>query len=84
MSTSKLVFLGLFAIMIAITIGYEALYVWPKTRPVQNCEGRGGWWDEKDRQCLTPMPIYTFTHRAPGAPQPKDLVERPVPAPAQP
>jgi hypothetical protein len=62
----KLIFLGLFVISCAAIWGYHAFYVWPK----QRCEARGDWWDDQDRVCAVPMPIWSFTHRLPGAPKP--------------
>jgi hypothetical protein len=31
--------------------------------PAAQCEQGGKWWDAKDRQCLTPMPIERMTGR---------------------
>jgi len=56
----KLIALAAFFVASAITIFYQAYYVWP----VQRCEGRGAWWDTKDRQCLDPIPIWRITGRA--------------------
>jgi hypothetical protein len=58
----KLIFLGLFVVACGAVWYYHATYVWPK----QRCEAHGDWWDEKDRVCAVPMPIWTFTHRMPG------------------
>jgi hypothetical protein len=58
----KLIFLGVFAIACAAVWYYHANYVWPK----QRCESHGDWWDDEDRVCAVPMPIWTFTHRMPG------------------
>jgi hypothetical protein len=58
----KLLFLGLFVLSVGVIWGYHALYVWPR----EACESRGDWWDDRDRQCAIPMPIWTFTHRLPG------------------
>ncbi|HEY1881258.1 MAG TPA: hypothetical protein VGG68_15125 [Caulobacteraceae bacterium] len=55
-----------FAVFLAVTIGevgYQVLYVWPE----QKCDRQGLWWDPKDRQCLTPIPIERFTGRNFGA-----------------
>lgn len=53
--------LGLFAVAALGTFYYEYRYVWP----VKRCDGRGAWWDPRDRQCLTPMPIWRITGRLP-------------------
>ncbi len=58
----KLIFLGLFVIACAAIWGYQTIYVWPK----QRCEAQGDWWDDEDRECAVPVPIWTFTHRRPG------------------
>jgi hypothetical protein len=58
----RLVFFGLFIVACGMAWAYQALYIWPK----QRCEAQGDWWDDKDRVCAVPMPIWTFTHRMPG------------------
>ena len=58
----KLIFLGLFIIACGAIWAYHAFYVWPK----QRCEAHGDWWDDKDRACAVPVPIWVFTHRIPG------------------
>jgi hypothetical protein len=58
----KLIFLGLFVISCGAIFAYHYIYVWPK----QECEARGNWWDDEDRVCAVPMPIWNFTHRMPG------------------
>jgi hypothetical protein len=62
----KLIFLGLFVLACGAIFAYHALFVWPKER----CEAHGDWWDDQDRVCAVPMPIWTFTHRMPGAAKP--------------
>ena len=59
-TTAKLATLALFFAMSLGAVGYEMLFVWP----VQHCEERGAWWDPRDHQCLTPIPIEHFTRRA--------------------
>jgi hypothetical protein len=51
--------LGLFVVAVAVTVAYDAVCVWPE----EHCEGRGAWWDPKDRQCLAPVPIWRITGR---------------------
>src|ERR1700749_4851729 len=58
----KLVFVGFFVVSIGVIWYVQAKYVWPK----QQCEAHGDWWDDEDRVCAVPMPIWTFTHRMPG------------------
>lgn len=60
----KLIFLGLFVAACAGIFAYHYFFVWPK----QACEAHGDWWDDKDRECAIPMPIWAFTHRMPGQP----------------
>jgi hypothetical protein len=60
---AKLVCLALFLVASLAIVGYEWRYVWP----VRACEQRGAWWDPRDRQCLTPMPIWRLTNRPPAA-----------------
>ena len=60
----KLIFLGLFVAACAGIFAYHYFFVWPR----QTCEAHGDWWDEQDRQCAIPMPIWAFTHRMPGQP----------------
>jgi hypothetical protein len=62
----KLIFLGLFVVACAAIFGYHYYFVWPK----QRCEAHGDWWDDRDRVCAIPMPIWSFTHRMPGQPAP--------------
>ncbi|MGH7022628.1 MAG: hypothetical protein ACREEB_03445 [Caulobacteraceae bacterium] len=59
-TTAKLAVLALFLAVTAWEIGYQVLYVWP----AQKCDREGLWWDPKDRQCLTPIPIEKFTRGA--------------------
>ncbi len=64
-TNAKLILAGLAFLIIAAAVGYEWRYVWP----VRDCENKGAWWDPKDRQCLTPMPIWRITNR-PATPPP--------------
>ena len=69
-SNTKYVVLGVFLLGSLSVAGYEWWYVWPANR----CEKAGAWWDPKDRQCLTPMPIWRITGRpqADAAARPKN------------
>ncbi len=62
-TNAKLIVTGLAFLAALATIGYEWRYVWP----VRACEEKGAWWDPKDRECLTPMPIWRITNRLPTA-----------------
>ncbi len=67
-TSAKLIVLAGFLFVSAGTAWYEWAYVWP----VKRCDARGAWWDFRDRQCLTPMPIWRITGRGvvPAAPAP--------------
>ena len=72
-TSAKLIVLAGFLVVSLGTAWYEWAYVWP----VKRCDARGAWWDFRDRQCLTPMPIWRITGRglapaAPGAGRPGD------------
>src|SRR5438034_6835389 len=58
---------------------YDAIFVWPE----QQCTADGAWWDKKDRECLTPIPIWRLTGRTvvPAAKAPRLSQPRPSPAP---
>ncbi|HEY1449280.1 MAG TPA: hypothetical protein VGF33_12170 [Caulobacteraceae bacterium] len=58
-TTAKLVVLTMFLAVTAGMVGYQMLYVWPAER----CEKQGAWWDQRDRECLSPIPIERFTGR---------------------
>ncbi len=82
-TSAKLIVLAGFVVVSAGTAWYEWAYVWP----VKRCDARGAWWDFRDRQCLTPMPIWRITGRGlvPAAPAPDQRVapgvQRTSPAP---
>lgn len=56
-TSAKLFVLGAFLLASLATIAYQVYYIWPEKR----CDERGAWWDDLDRQCLTPMPIWRIT-----------------------
>jgi hypothetical protein len=58
-ASAKMFVIGAFLIASLVTVGYQMYYVWPQKR----CDERGAWWDDRDRQCLTPMPIWRITGR---------------------
>lgn len=60
----KLIFMVIFVVSVGVIWFIQARYVWPK----QQCEAHGDWWDDEDRVCAVPMPIWAFTHRMPGEP----------------
>jgi hypothetical protein len=63
-TSAKLFVLGAFLVLSLATVGYEVYYIWP----VKQCDARGAWWDDRDHQCLTPMPIWRITGRRLQAP----------------
>ena len=69
-TNAKIIVTGAFFVAALATAGYEWRYVWP----VRQCEEKGAWWDPQDRQCLTPMPIWSITHRG-GPPTPPRLAK---------
>ncbi len=56
---AKLIVLALFLVTSLTVAVYDIFYVWPANR----CGETGAWWDPKDRQCLTPIPIWRLTGR---------------------
>jgi hypothetical protein len=77
-TTAYLAVLALFVAVSAGLVGYQILYVWP----AQRCEKLGAWWDPKDRECLTPIPIERFTGRDFSAYKPAPPLP-PPPAPTR-
>jgi len=48
-----------------------AIYQWWFIWPAQKCDRERNWWDARDHECLTPMPIWRVTGRLPRpAPNP--------------
>ena len=64
MTSAKLFVLGAFLLASLAATAYEVFYVWPEHK----CDAQGLWWDPKDRQCLSPMPIWRLTGRTLVAP----------------
>ncbi|MGA0602680.1 hypothetical protein ACO2Q3_18375 [Caulobacter sp. KR2-114] len=56
---TTMLFGGVFLIACLVALVYHVFFVWPQ----QECDQRGAWWDSKDRQCLTPLPIWRLTGR---------------------
>ncbi len=56
---TTIAFMGVFLIACLVALIYHVFFVWPR----QDCDQRGAWWDSKDRQCLTPLPIWRITGR---------------------
>ena len=78
---TKWVAIGAFIVASLGAFGYQAYYIWP----AQKCEKGGDWWDPKDHQCLTPIPVWRFTGRLPRAPGAEPTAAHPAaPAPAAP
>jgi hypothetical protein len=61
---SKFVVLSLFIVTASGVTVYDLIYI----QPAKRCERAGAWWDARDRQCLTPIPIWWLTGR--GLPNP--------------
>ena len=59
---TKLIFLGIFAVLAAASWGYQFIWV----SPAKQCEEKRGWWDPEHRICAYPIDISTFTHRPHG------------------
>jgi hypothetical protein len=66
-TNTKLILTSLLFLAAIAGIGYEWRYVWP----ARACEDKGAWWDPKDRQCLSPMPIWRITNRPSANPPAK-------------
>ncbi|MDE2355233.1 MAG: hypothetical protein KGL69_00620 [Alphaproteobacteria bacterium] len=64
-ASTRLILIGLFIVASSATAAYQVMYIWP----MQKCEKAGAWWDGRDRQCLTPMPIWRLTGRLPQTPE---------------
>ncbi len=56
--------LGLFLVSSLTAAAYQWWFVWP----VDKCDRAGAWWDVRDHQCLTPLPVWRITGRLPTAP----------------
>ena len=63
-SRTTMLMFGVFLVSCLGALAYHAYFVWP----LQKCEQAGAWWDARDRQCLTPLPIWRITGRVPSAP----------------
>ena len=55
----KLVFLGVFAVLVAGMFGYHAYFVWPGAP----CDAKGRWCDPETRICARPVLISDITGR---------------------
>jgi hypothetical protein len=56
---TTIAFMGVFLVACLVALAYHVFFVWPQ----QDCEQRGAWWDGRDRQCVTPLPIWRLTGR---------------------
>ena len=52
-------------LLFLIAGGLAAAYEWVYVMPAKKCESGGDWWDNRDRQCLTPIPIWRITGHLP-------------------
>jgi hypothetical protein len=75
---TTLVFFGFFLVACAGMALYDVIFVWPQ----QHCESDGAWWDSKDHECLTPIPIWRLTGRTMTAPAHGSAPARSLQAPA--
>jgi hypothetical protein len=70
-ANTKYVLMGFFLVASLCATAYQWWYIWP----VRKCDQAGAWWDPRDHQCLTPMPIWRITghmpNTTPGAPPPQ-------------
>lgn len=74
-NTVKLVLVGMFILASGASIAYQAYFIWP----MQKCERGGDWWDSRDRQCLSPIPVWRITGRLPPIPgSPAKAAARPA------
>ena len=71
-----LTYLGVFIAACLAVVAYHYFFIWPK----ETCEAHGDWWDEQDRVCAVPVPIWTITGRQPGPARPP----APAASPAKP
>ena len=55
----KLIFLGVFVLLVIAGGIWQVGWVWPK----QRCEKAHRWWDNGQRVCATPVLISDFTGR---------------------
>src|SRR3569623_280866 len=62
---TTIIFFGVFLIGCAGLAVWDLFFVWPR----QQCEADGARWDDKDNQCLTPMPLWQITGRRLNAPK---------------
>ncbi len=60
----RYILFGLFFAGSLAAIAYQWWFVWP----AQKCDQAGAWWDPRDHQCLTPMPIWRITGHLPEPP----------------
>jgi hypothetical protein len=73
-SNTKYVLMGLFVVASLGATAYQWWFIWP----VRKCDQAGAWWDPRDHQCLTPMPIWRITGHA--AHTPAATAQAPAPA----
>lgn len=73
-----LTYLGIFVAACLAVVAYHYFFIWPK----ETCEAHGNWWDEQDRVCAVPIPIWTITGRQPGPARPVTAAPKPAAATA--
>ena len=62
-STATRTLVAVFIVASLAVTAYEWWYVWP----AQECERTHDWWDAKDHQCLSPIPVWRITGHMPSA-----------------
>ena len=72
----RYILMAVFLVASLAAFGYEWWFVWP----ARDCEAKQKWWDPKDHQCLSPMPIWRITGRLPTT----VVTTPPAPAPKKP
>lgn len=55
----RLVFLSVFAVVVAASFAYHIFWRWPE----QRCLEKGDWWDWRERVCAHPVLISDITGR---------------------
>lgn len=58
----SILFVGIFALLVAGAFAFQRFYVAPE----EKCEGQGRWWYAETRTCLTPIYLPDITGRPAG------------------
>lgn len=68
----KLIFIGAFILMIALTAVVQVFYIIPMRR----CEASGNWWAARYMRCAVPVDVQRFTGRPDHPFEPVNPAER--------